>query len=206
MNLLNWLMAKFTSDKEKLIVELRKEIEKLRRENKDIKEKVIKFPQKTNEEIQVEFYDDNIQNVIIENISQTKHELCIAVAWFTSCKMMDEVKDLKSRGVKIKVIIDDNEDNQRNIYKLVGMCMDLKIAAIYSGKNGEYKNKMHNKYYIIDNSKVIDGSYNWTNAANYNDEHIVIIKSSKVAKMFKDNFDRLYNKYPYFNEEDNMIG
>lgn len=70
---------------------------------------------------------------------------------------------------------------------------ELSIAAVFSSKNE--KKTMHNKYCIIDNQRVIDGSYNWSYNAQFNEEHIVIIHSSEVAKMFKGNFDRLYKKY-----------
>lgn len=54
---------------------------------------------------------------------------------------------------------------------------------------------MHNKYCIIDNNKVIDGSYNWSKSAIYNEEHIIIVESEIVAKLYKENFDRLMKEY-----------
>ncbi|MFW2491525.1 phospholipase D-like domain-containing protein [Clostridium chromiireducens] len=57
---------------------------------------------------------------------------------------------------------------------------------------------MHNKYCIIDNKKVIDGSYNWSNNAKYNLEHVIVIESKTVAKMYKDNFDKIYNNPEYY--------
>lgn len=203
MKLFNWLKSIFTSDKDRLIEELRREIEKLKQENIDVREKIIEFPYNNlSEEIKVEFYDSHIEARIIENISMAKDELCIALAWFTSYNMMNEIKKLKNKGVNIKVIIDDNEKNNKatNIYKLIEACNELSIAAVYSGPNNKYHNIMHNKYCIIDNKKVIDGSYNWSVAAKYNEEHIVIIHSPNVAKLFKSNFDRIYNKYANKNE------
>ncbi|WP_315081986.1 phospholipase D-like domain-containing protein [uncultured Clostridium sp.] len=66
---------------------------------------------------------------------------------------------------------------------------------------------MHNKYCIIDNEKVIDGSYNWSNNAKYNLEYIIVIESTVVAKMYKENFDKIYNNPKYYNfEEYNELG
>jgi hypothetical protein len=39
---------------------------------------------------------------------------------------------------------------------------------------------------IIDNKKVIDGSYNWSNNAKDNLEHLIIIESRNVAKMYNE--------------------
>lgn len=47
---------------------------------------------------------------------------------------------------------------------------------------------MHNKFCVIDFEKVIDGSYNWTNKAQYNNETISIIDSRLESKKFADQF------------------
>ncbi|WP_404989148.1 phospholipase D-like domain-containing protein [Clostridium culturomicium] len=202
MKLFNWLKSKFTSDKDRLIEELRREIEQLKQENRDVREKIIEFPHNNlQEEVKVEFYESDIEERIIENISMAKEELCIAMAWFTSGNIIDAITKLRRKGVSVNVIIDDNKYNkdENNIYKLISACNELSIAAVFSSRNGKQKT-MHNKYCIIDNQKVIDGSYNWSNNAKNNEEHIVIIHSTNVAKMFKGNFDRLYKKYSSKNQ------
>lgn len=104
MKLFNWLKSKFTSDKDRIIAELRGEIEKFKQENVDVREKIIEFPQSNSrEDIKVEFYDTDIEKKIIENISEAKEEICIAIAWFTSYKIIDEIVELKSKGIRVKV-------------------------------------------------------------------------------------------------------
>jgi phosphatidylserine/phosphatidylglycerophosphate/cardiolipin synthase-like enzyme len=61
---------------------------------------------------------------------------------------------------------------------------------------------MHNKYCIIDNRKVIDGSYNWSKNAKYNLEHIIVIESITVAKMYRDSFNKIYNNPGYYKDYD----
>lgn len=53
---------------------------------------------------------------------------------------------------------------------------------------------MHNKYCIIDNKIVIDGSYNWSNSAKKNEEHIFVVESELVANLYKENFKRLMDE------------
>lgn len=79
----------------------------------------------------------------------------------------------------------------------------MKTVIIPTKDNTKYKNLMHNKYCIIDNEKVIDGSYNWSYGARYNLEHIIVIESTKVAKMYKASFERIYSNPKYF-EDDNI--
>lgn len=177
---------------------LRKEIETLRKENIILKEKVIVFPKKSDQKIPIEFVDENIEKVIIENIRKAKRELSIAVAWFTSKTLMDELSNAKKRGVHIKIIISDNETNNRYIHKLISVCSIVKAVIIPEKGNKGYKNLMHNKYCIIDNKKVIDGSYNWSNNAKYNLEHVIVIENRTVAKMYQNNFDKIYNNPEYY--------
>lgn len=56
---------------------------------------------------------------------------------------------------------------------------------------------MHNKDCIIDNKVIIDGSYNWSDNAKYSEEHIIVIESKNVSKLYKENFDRLMNEIRY---------
>ncbi|HBJ1646225.1 phospholipase D-like domain-containing protein [Clostridium botulinum] len=196
------------SNEESLMQMLRAEIKNLKEENKELKEKIIVFPKRTSEEISIRFFDENIEQVIIRNIHETQKEIFIAVAWFTSKTIMDELNNLKRRGINIKVIINNNESNKNfNTYKLMNVCSELKKVIMPKRKNTSYSNFMHNKYCIIDNEKVIDGSYNWSNNAKYNLEHIIVIESTVVAKMYKENFDKIYNNPKYYNfEEYNELG
>ncbi|NEQ49679.1 MAG: competence protein ComE [Leptolyngbya sp. SIO3F4] len=55
--------------------------------------------------------------------------------------------------------------------------------------------KMHHKFALLDNHTVIIGSHNWSKAANHkNDENLLIIENTTVAKHFKQEFERLYKK------------
>jgi len=50
---------------------------------------------------------------------------------------------------------------------------------------------MHNKFCVIDLSRVIHGSYNWTNKARYNDETISLIENRAAAEDFASQFVKL---------------
>lgn len=203
MRLLGWIISKLLTilkrPEESSIQVLRKEIVKLRKENREFKEKIIVFPQKTNEQININFFDENIEDVIRKNIREAKEELCVVVAWFTSETLMEELSTLKKRGVKIKVIISDDVKNDKSIYKIIDACNTLIVPVIPNRADKKYNNIMHNKYCIIDNKKVIDGSYNWTYSANYNLEHVILIESKDVAKLYKENFEKIYNNPEYYN-------
>ena len=54
--------------------------------------------------------------------------------------------------------------------------------------------KLHHKFAVIDNKKVITGSFNWSPAAAHiNDETLLVIHSPKLAKHFSREMDRLWD-------------
>ena len=54
--------------------------------------------------------------------------------------------------------------------------------------------KLHHKVGIIDNRKVILGSYNWTLSANEeNDENVIVVSSSDIANLFTQAFNELWD-------------
>ena len=54
--------------------------------------------------------------------------------------------------------------------------------------------KLHHKFAVIDNKKVITGSFNWSpSAAHTNDETLLVIHSPKLAKHFTREMDRLWD-------------
>lgn len=66
---------------------------------------------------------------------------------------------------------------------------------------------MHDKFAIFDNSKLIAGSYNWTNSAEfYNHEFIIQSDDSQLIKQFTIRFDNLkkiviqYDKLKFLNK------
>jgi phosphatidylserine/phosphatidylglycerophosphate/cardiolipin synthase-like enzyme len=54
---------------------------------------------------------------------------------------------------------------------------------------------MHNKVMIIDDRIVITGSYNFSEAAESNDENILILRSTEAAAAYTAYFDRLFEQY-----------
>ncbi len=53
--------------------------------------------------------------------------------------------------------------------------------------------KLHHKFAVIDNRKVITGSFNWSpSAAHTNDETLLVIHSPQLAKHFTREMDRLW--------------
>lgn len=133
-----------------------------------------------------EIFFDDIQNQIIDEIRRAKYTIWVAMAWFTNQNLYNELLNKKNRGINVQVVIDDNEINSRAPFRLEDEFETYRINI-----QSYYKNIMHDKFCVIDLATVIHGTFNWTNAANYNRETISIDKNSATARVFADEFIKL---------------
>lgn len=130
---------------------------------------------------------DNIKKQITELISESKESIQISVAWFTSQDLLGQLVEKVEQGCKVEIIISDHFENKRlsfeKLTKLGGQ------VFIIPTKNGKF---LHDKFAIFDNNKVISGSYNWTNSAEfYNHELIVISDDKTMLQQFDVHFKNL---------------
>lgn len=130
----------------------------------------------------------NIKSFIIENLSEAKEKIRIAVAWFTNDELFQVVLRLLDQGLKIDLIIIDDCIN-RNEY---GLNFELFISKgghlFFSSK----ERNMHNKFCIIDDRLLITGSYNWTYyAENRNWENILCTDCQSVIDDYIREFDNI---------------
>jgi len=138
------------------------------------------------EVVEVEYSFEQIENQIIQELDDAEFTVWVAMAWFTNPTIHAKLTKIKDRGVNVRVItIDDNINQQHG-------CSITEFDGIRIPQNGFYgNNKMHNTFCIIDIKTVLTGSYNWSRAAEYNDENISIIRSRKVAIAYSKEFVRL---------------
>lgn len=139
-----------------------------------------------NEFISQEIYFEDIQDQIIDELENAKYTIWVAMAWFTNKKLFDVLVEKKRQGVNVQVVIDDNDTNKKAPFLLENEFETYRISI-----QSYYKNIMHDKFFIIDLATVIHGTFNWTNAANYNKETISIDKNATTAKTFADEFIKL---------------
>lgn len=152
-------------------------------------------------------YFQDIEHHIIKHIQLAESRLLIAVAWFTNTNIGKEI--IKKNSLDIEIIVDDNKINRecKNLLELQSNNVDLTFVKDLT-KNYYL---MHNKFCVIDNKIVITGSYNWTHAANSNDENITISIDCENAALYTHEFRRIKHlKFPNENiflsdEESNEI-
>ncbi|ULQ51703.1 phospholipase D-like domain-containing protein [Flavihumibacter fluvii] len=130
---------------------------------------------------------NDIRKKIQNNIDQSKVTILIAVAWLTSKDLLGQLTDKLESGCKVEIIISDHFENQRLSYnKFIDKGGKVYILPTVSGRF------LHDKFALFDNTKLIAGSYNWTNSAEfYNHEFIIQSENAQLLKQFKIRFDNL---------------
>jgi phosphatidylserine/phosphatidylglycerophosphate/cardiolipin synthase-like enzyme len=150
-------------------------------------------------EIEVYFSpQDKPSNRIIQLIDSSKSYVYVPTFLITHAEISQALIRAKHRGVDVRVIIDANSTSTRNSKHTI-----LRKEGILL-KTENYAGKLHSKTIIIDDEYLISGSMNFSNSGeNKNDENLLIIKNSKIAKMHKEFFLYLWtlipNKYLKYN-------
>lgn len=124
---------------------------------------------------------------IIEEINKSEISIYVQAYGFTSKKIADSLINAHLRGVKVQVILDRSNMSKKGYSKL----MDLKEAGVDISLD-IVPGIAHNKVMIIDEKKVITGSFNFTEAADKrNSENVIIIEDKETVKQYLNNW---YNR------------
>lgn len=139
---------------------------------------------------------EEIQKHIIKELEKATDSVYIAVAWFTDPVLLFQLEKLVSSGIKIIIILMDDEIN-KSVYGLNYSKFEQLGGKVLFINNQENKRTlMHNKFCIIDNSILITGSYNWSRRAQSNHENIVIIRENlDLVNEFLAEFNSLSKLY-----------
>lgn len=137
----------------------------------------------------------DIENVIINEVMLAHKSIKIAVAWFTLKSILDILIRKVRGGVIVEIILHYDDVNKGGHSSL-----DFSEFVRYGGKliwAHKQQSTMHEKFCIIDDSCVIEGTYNWTNRAeNQNDEHICVHSDDPLfVSKFVERYQELKIKY-----------
>jgi hypothetical protein len=133
-------------------------------------------------------YFQNIESVIAEQLLAAQKSIKVAVCWFVNDRLFQLLLK-KQEDVSVSLIIDYNEINFNpkglNFQELQDLGAEVYVMT-------EGSNRMHHKFCVIDDFKVITGSYNWTyKAEKINFENIVISDSQEIASPFIESFSKI---------------
>lgn len=119
--------------------------------------------------------------------------LDICVFTITDNRIVDDIIDAHTRGVRVRILSDNDKLND------AGSDIDRLARTGIPVRTDDTEDHMHHKFAIFDQALVISGSYNWTRGASCgNHENIVKDTSPQVLKAFKAEFNILWEKLPVY--------
>jgi len=103
----------------------------------------------------------------------------------------DTIVRALARGVKVRVITDFQKS--RDDVGIDVFFLQQKGAVVRFGGQRSY---MHHKFAVIDNKSLLNGSFNWTASAIYqNQENVEMTTNSQVVASFRKHFDDLWSLF-----------
>lgn len=137
----------------------------------------------------VKAHFDNIRQNILDELDKASEKIVVAVYWFTNQTLFQKLMAKIAEGLKVELIIHNDYINNRE----TGLSFQNFIDSGGEFYFSDTFNPMHNKFCVIDNKVLINGSYNWTYyAEDRNRENILLIKDEQeTIDAFIIEFDRL---------------
>ncbi len=130
--------------------------------------------------------EDNCAKHVISLINNADRSVYFMAFSFTSESIGDAI--IKKNSVDIRGIFDSEQSSSKfsQLERMKGFGVDV--------KKDKGKHKMHHKVFIIDNETVVTGSFNPTLSADTkNDENLLVIHDKKIAELYLNEFDSLWN-------------
>lgn len=133
--------------------------------------------------------DDAITDAIVERIDQATQQVDILAFAFTSEPIAAATIRARERGVAVRIVMESrNTKGSGSVFPM------LQRGGIDSRSDGNCY-IMHHKVIIIDHRTVITGSFNFTNAAQQqNDENVLMIDDAGLAARYTEEFARVYQQ------------
>jgi len=133
--------------------------------------------------------EDNVEKIIYDRLKKSKKSIRFMYFSFTSDKIGELMIEKFRAGIKVHGVFEKKGSRTEHSEYIK---MKIEGLPVRLDKN---KYIMHHKVIIIDDFRVITGSFNLSKNANKrNDENIIIMDSAEIAATYIDEFHRIYGR------------
>jgi phosphatidylserine/phosphatidylglycerophosphate/cardiolipin synthase-like enzyme len=138
--------------------------------------------------VQVENYmapEDDVMAKLVQYVQGAKTSVHYMIFTYTHADLAAAMIACSKAGVDVEGVIEDRGATEGALVPL--FCAKLPV------KTDGNKYTMHHKVIIIDGQTVITGSFNFTKAADTeNDDNLLVIHSAAVAALYEQEFQNVY--------------
>jgi len=137
--------------------------------------------------IQIYFASENeVIDVLLAEVGNAQTSIRFMTFSFTRDDLGEAILDRAEAGVDVQGVFETTGSETQYAEMPRMLCAGLDVRQ--DGNNGI----LHHKVFIIDESTVITGSFNYSNnAVESNDENVLIIRDADIAALYIDEFLRV---------------
>ena len=172
------------------VIELRQSTQHLQAQVENLQSQVDSLENQLDTQILGVYFspDGGCEDEILDWISRANETIHILIYIFNSDTISDELIAANQRGIEVKVLFEQEENKQYSEYQ------KLKNAGI-PVRNDTNSHLMHDKVMIIDGTIILTGSFNYSAAAEEdNNENLLVIKSATIAAEYEEEFTEIWNQ------------
>ncbi len=130
---------------------------------------------------------DDCPRTIAGLFARARRRVDVCVFTITDDRIAEAVMSAHRRGVKLRIITDDDKSLDR------GSDVDRLKRAGLAVRVDQSEYHMHHKFALFDRKTLLTGSYNWTrSAAERNEENFIVTQDSRLLDRFSEAFDHLW--------------
>jgi cardiolipin hydrolase len=136
-------------------------------------------------------FSPGLQDRIAAELRGASTSVDVAMFHFTSERLARALAARRRDGLRVRVLLDAGQADPAFVRRLREDGLDVRLAA--PPVEGA---RFHHKFAVLDERRVITGSYNWTfraDAAGH--ENIVLLRDAATAGRFHAEFERLWAAY-----------
>jgi phosphatidylserine/phosphatidylglycerophosphate/cardiolipin synthase-like enzyme len=135
---------------------------------------------------------------IVSRFQAARSTADVCVFTITDDRVSRSILDAHHRGVKVRVITDDDKMNDpgSDIRSFQAAGIPVKVDDVRGPAASGLGGHMHHKFAIFDGTRLLSGSYNWTRgAADMNYENLIDTTDPHLVAAFAAEFERLWKKF-----------
>lgn len=133
--------------------------------------------------------EDNCMELVIANVNEAQQSIRFMAFSFTHDELGQAVRAKAQAGVTVQGVFETRGSETQ--YSEFGSMKQAGLDVMQDGN----PYTLHHKVFILDDKTVVTGSLNFSeNAANSNDENILIIHNADIASQYLAEFERVYQQ------------
>ena len=131
---------------------------------------------------------DSLAQAVGESLRQAKQKVILALYGFNNNDLAGELIKVAKKGVIVRVKIDTAKGAEKKTGALISRLKSGGVEVQTVAPGG----RNHNKFAVIDGSRVLTGSYNWTAKAESNWENLLVIDCTELAKAYDTEWEKVH--------------